>query len=84
MIYSHLKGISHRDIKLENLLFDKDQNLKVADFGLSSKIEEGVALTTSCGSPDYAAPEIVQNIPYDGTQVDAWSCGIILYTTLFG
>ena len=66
MTFAHHKGVSHRDIKLENLLLDKDQNLKIADFGLCNWIEDGVALTTACGSPDYAAPEIVQNIAYDG------------------
>ena len=45
---------------------------------------DGVPLTTHCGSPDYAAPEIVQSLAYDGAKVDAWSCGIILYIFLVG
>ena len=66
MVFAHGKRIAHRDIKLENLLLDKDHNIKIADFGLCNWIVDGVALTTACGSPDYAAPEIVQNIAYDG------------------
>ena len=85
MVFTHEKRISHRDIKLENLLLDKDkQNLKIADFGLCNVMHDGVPLTTHCGSPDYAAPEIVQSLPYDGVKCDAWSCGIILYILLIG
>lgn len=84
MIFSHNKGIAHRDLKLENLLFDECQNLKIADFGLCNMMQDGSSLLTSCGSPDYAAPEIIEHLAYDGTKVDAWSCGVILYTMLYG
>ena len=76
--------MAHRDLKLENLLLDKDQNLKIADFGLSNLMEDGASLKTSCGSPDYAAPEIIEHVPYDGVKVDAWSSGVILYAMLYG
>ena len=82
--FSHAKGIAHRDLKLENLLFDEQENLKVADFGLCNMMQDGASLETSCGSPDYAAPEIIEHLAYDGTKVDAWSCGVILYTMLYG
>lgn len=59
-------------------------NLKIADFGLCNVMKDSCMLTTACGSPDYAAPEIIQNIAYDGCQVDAWSCGVILYAMLVG
>ena len=84
LYFSHSKGIAHRDLKLENLLFDKDQNLKVADFGLCNTMQDGASLNTSCGSPDYAAPEILEHVAYDGAKVDAWSSGVILYTMLYG
>ena len=58
--------------------------LKIADFGLCNMMQDGSSLLTSCGSPDYAAPEIIEHMAYDGTKVDAWSCGVILYTMLYG
>ena len=84
LVFSHSKGIAHRDLKLENLLFDKNQNLKIADFGLCNKMRDGESLLTACGSPDYAAPEILKHEAYDGAKIDAWSSGVILYTMLYG
>ena len=82
--YFHQKGISHRDLKLENLLIDSDGNLKICDFGLCNIMNDGAQLNTSCGSPNYAAPEIIKAEPYDGKQIDIWSCGIVLYAMVFG
>ena len=76
--------MAHRDLKLENLLFDEQMNLKIADFGLCNVMQDGSALLTACGSPDYAAPEVLEHTAYDGTKVDAWSCGVILYAMLYG
>lgn len=59
LIHVHELGISHRDLKPENLLFDKQMNLKIADFGLCNLIKDSSELITACGSPDYAAPEII-------------------------
>lgn len=84
LVFSHGHGIAHRDLKLENLLFDAKNNLKIADFGLCNRMHDGLSLKTSCGSPDYAAPEIIEHQSYDGTKVDAWSCGVILYIMLYG
>ncbi len=82
--YAHEQGITHRDLKPENILIDQAGLLKIADFGLSSVIVDGCSLVTSCGSPNYAAPEIIENQPYDGAAVDVWSLGIILYASLTG
>ena len=84
MAYGHKEGIAHRDLKPENLLLTGDSKLKIGDFGLSNRICDGKYLLTSCGSPNYAAPEIIDGEPYDGCAADVWSCGIILYTSLSG
>jgi 5'-AMP-activated protein kinase, catalytic alpha subunit len=68
----------------QNLLLDSDNNIKIADFGLSNVIHDGDFLRTSCGSPNYAAPEVISGNLYAGTEVDVWSCGVILYALLCG
>ena len=80
----HTECIAHRDLKLENILLVNDKMIKVADFGLSNKIKDGESLLTSCGSPNYAAPEVIDGTPYDAMQADVWSCGVILYSLLVG
>ena len=82
--YCHKKKVVHRDLKPENLLLDSHLNIKIADFGLSNIIQEGILLKTSCGSPNYAAPEIIHGKQYLGPEIDIWSCGIILYALLCG
>jgi 5'-AMP-activated protein kinase catalytic alpha subunit len=82
--YCHSKMIVHRDLKPENLLLDSHLNIKIADFGLSNIIQDGIFLKTSCGSPNYAAPEVISGKPYLGPEVDVWSSGIILYALLCG
>ena len=57
--YSHMNAVSHRDIKLENILLDSRDNIKITDFGLSSYMKDGEFLETACGSPNYAAPELL-------------------------
>jgi 5'-AMP-activated protein kinase, catalytic alpha subunit len=71
--YTHGFGVAHRDLKPENILLDADNNIKLVDFGLSNIVKEGRALKTSCGSPNYAAPEVINGKPYDGCQIDVWS-----------
>ena len=82
--YCHYHSIVHRDLKPENLLLDADNNLKIADFGLSNTMRDGDFLRTSCGSPNYAAPEVISGNLYAGPEVDVWSCGVILYALLCG
>lgn len=82
--YCHRFNIAHRDLKLENILIDQDANIKVADFGMATwqDSSRGKLLRTSCGSPHYAAPEIISGKPYNGASADIWSCGVILYALL--
>jgi len=78
----HKHNIIHRDIKLQNILLDSDQNIKLIDFGLSNFMEEGVFRNTFCGTPAYASPEILLGTQYTGPEVDLWSLGVVLYSML--
>ena len=82
--YIHQLNIVHRDLKPENLLLDHENNIKIIDFGLSNTFQEKETLKTACGSPCYAAPEMIAGKKYIGTQVDTWSCGIILFALICG
>ena len=84
--YLHSLGIVHRDLKPENLLLTNEHLLKIIDFGLSNYFHEGQKnlLSTPCGSPCYASPEMVAGKKYNGFKIDIWSSGIILYAMLCG
>ena len=82
--YYHKLNIVHRDLKPENLLLDHNMNIKIVDFGLSNTYKSGEKLKTACGSPCYAAPEMIAGKAYNGIEVDIWSSGIILYAMVCG
>merc|ERR1719198_522568 len=82
--YCHQHMVVHRDLKPENLLLDSEQQLRIADFALSNVMRDGHFLRTSCGSPNYAAPEVISGKLYAGPEVDVWSVGVILYALLCG
>lgn len=82
--YLHSLGIVHRDLKPENMLLDEQYNIKIVDFGLSNTYNAGDRLRTACGSPCYAAPEMVLGKLYDPLAIDLWSSGVILYAMLTG
>ncbi|KGN65873.1 CBL-interacting serine/threonine-protein kinase 23 isoform X1 [Cucumis sativus] len=85
--YCHSRGVFHRDLKPENLLLDANGVLKVSDFGLSAlpqQVREDGLLHTTCGTPNYVAPEVINNKGYDGAKADLWSCGVILFVLMAG
>lgn len=86
LAYIHSKGYAHRDLKPENLLLDDNQCLKLIDFGLCAKPKGGMEnlLSTCCGSPAYAAPELICGKNYLGAEADLWSMGVLLYALLCG
>ncbi|KAK8857852.1 hypothetical protein M9Y10_012947 [Tritrichomonas musculus] len=94
LLYVHKQGVAHRDLKPENILIDSYGRLKLSDFGLSRFVGKDGLARTPCGSPCYAAPEVIRSgvdmslagsySCYDGRKSDAWSCGVILYAMLTG
>jgi serine/threonine-protein kinase HSL1, negative regulator of Swe1 kinase len=85
LVYCHSLSIFHRDLKPENILLDKNTcTVKLIDFGMAAYQPSGDKLKTPCGSPHYAAPELLKGKPYDGAKADVWSLGVILYLMLVG
>ena len=84
LFYLHSQNIAHRDIKIDNLLLDHNKNLKLIDFGLSTKYQQNKLLDQPCGTIVYSAPEVLEGKLYHGMLADIWSCGIVLYGMLFG
>jgi serine/threonine protein kinase len=82
--YCHSMKVVHRDIKAENVMINKHDCVKLIDFGFSRIWSKADMMSTSCGSPHYAAPEIVNDQSYNGPEVDIWSMGVLLYVMLCG
>ncbi|KAK1758555.1 kinase-like domain-containing protein [Echria macrotheca] len=83
--YCHSLNICHRDLKPENILLKGDGTIKIADFGMAALHQNNShRLRTACGSPHYAAPELLRHQHYQGSTVDIWSMGVILYAMLCG
>ena len=84
LYYLHSQNITHRDIKIDNLLLDKNLDLKLIDFGLSTKYRDDRLLNQPCGTVVYAAPEVLDCREYHGMLADVWSSGIVLFGMLSG
>ena len=84
LLYLHSQNIVHRDVKIDNMLLDRNNNLKLVDFGLSTKYYDNELLTQPCGTVVYAAPEVLVGHQYHGMLADVWSSGIALFGMLCG
>ena len=84
LFYLHGQNITHRDIKIDNLLLDRNLDLKLIDFGLSTKYRDDKLLNQPCGTVVYAAPEVLDCREYHGMLADVWSSGIVLFGMLSG
>ncbi len=82
--YIHEKGVVHRDLKPENCVLDANGTVKIIDFGLATRFEKGQMLDEYCGCPEYAAPEVMKQIPHEGPPIDIWAVGVMLYDMVMG
>jgi serine/threonine protein kinase len=84
LLFDHQNSVIHRDLKPENLLLDESKHIKIIDFGFGNTFKSEELLDTFCGSPFYAAPEMILGKRYEGPEVDMWSLGVILFALLCG
>ena len=81
--YLHSLNIIYRDIKPENILLDKDYNIKLCDYGWATYFTPGKFLTVYCGTPEYVSPEMLKKYPYN-EKVDIWGIGVLIFELVFG
>lgn len=84
LAYCHRHSVVHRDIKIENIMVDGNDRIKLIDFGLANFYDPSSHLNTSCGTIPYTAPEILRGDKYIGPEIDIWSLGVVLFTMLTG
>lgn len=83
--YCHDRMVAHRDLKLENLLLDKQDKIKIIDFGFAAQVAtKDTKLKAFCGTPSYMAPEIIRGEGYSGFAADVWALGVVIFTLLTG
>ncbi|CAE8605319.1 unnamed protein product [Polarella glacialis] len=81
LAHLHFHRVAHRDVKAENILLSDKGQAVLADFGSAARIDDHLAMQKNCGSPGYAAPEVVNACPY-GVKADVFSSGVVLYFAL--
>lgn len=84
LAYLHQRNVTHRDVKLENIIIDKTGKIKLIDFGFCCCSSPDVKLKIFCGTPSYMCPEIVMKREYVGPPTDIWSAGVLFYAMLCG